>query len=589
MNNLKNFVFTLCDYIGENYTQQKYNLKAKRIVYLHFLKADKIVHLFILVALVLLNICSFLIFFKKFIILDNKSKNKIFLIFFKFKILKFKKIIELVHALLMISTNFNEKLKKKSINNIKIEKDYNYIENIVIGSGPSGSVTAYNLKKNEFDTLLIEKGNYFSIPKQKHSGYEFLNKWSNSGLQAAIGKIDIQYSSGSCLGGGSEINSGLYHEVDETFVDKLYHNQNIFQKFKRNFPRDLVNFDNFSDSQSLTNLLNYYKFAAKKLNWKIENLPRFKRNQTGQINSMTNTLIEDYKKINGKILTGYEVKKIQINGDKCNLTLKNKNKEINIICKNLFLCCGAPYSLNLLQKSKILSNKINHNFHFHPMFKVVAKFKDKVNESRSLDIISSQITEFYPDYIFGNAASGKQFLKISTLKNFQAYKDVDKNFEFMSIFHSTFSLGKSKLIKIPFINQPLIYYNFYKRETKIIKEGIINLCKFIFTSGAEYIYLLDENCTKIDQNQKNKLEEIIEKIQLSLSSVHLLGGLDMNDKKIFNMDEYGKLKIKNGNIYINDSTLICHDLLKNPQGTIMTMAKTNIENFLIKKGYAQNN
>ena len=64
MNNLKNFVFTLCDYIGENYTQQKYNLKAKRIVYLHFLKADKTVHLFILVALVLLNICSFLIFLK---------------------------------------------------------------------------------------------------------------------------------------------------------------------------------------------------------------------------------------------------------------------------------------------------------------------------------------------------------------------------------------------------------------------------------------------------------------------------------------------------------------------------------------------
>ena len=72
--------------------------------------------------------------------------------------------------------------------------------------------------------------------------------------------------------------------------------------------------------------------------------------------------------------------------------------------------------------------------------------------------------------------------------------------------------------------------------------------------------MLDENCTKIDQNQ-NELEEIIEKIQLSLSSVHLLGGLDMNIKN-FNMDEYGKLKIKNGNIYINDSTLICHDLLK---------------------------
>ena len=34
----------------------------------------------------------------------------------------------------MISTNFNEKLRKRNIDNIQIEKDLNYIENIVIGS-----------------------------------------------------------------------------------------------------------------------------------------------------------------------------------------------------------------------------------------------------------------------------------------------------------------------------------------------------------------------------------------------------------------------------------------------------------------------
>ena len=61
----------------------------------------------------------------------------------------------------MISTNFNEKLRKRNIDNIQIEKDLNYIENIVIGSESSGSVTAYNLKLNKFDTLLIEKGNFF--------------------------------------------------------------------------------------------------------------------------------------------------------------------------------------------------------------------------------------------------------------------------------------------------------------------------------------------------------------------------------------------------------------------------------------------
>ena len=42
----------------------------------------------------------------------------------------------------------------------------------------------------------------------------------------------------------------------------------------------------------------------------------------------------------------------------------------------------------------------------------------------------------------------------------------------------------------------------------------------------------------------------------------------------------GKLRNNKINIYINDSTLICEKLLKNPQNAIMTIAKTNMEIFL---------
>ena len=42
----------------------------------------------------------------------------------------------------------------------------------------------------------------------------------------------------------------------------------------------------------------------------------------------------------------------------------------------------------------------------------------------------------------------------------------------------------------------------------------------------------------------------------------------------------GKLKHNDINIFINDSSLICEKLLKNPQNAIMTIAKTNIEIFL---------
>ena len=42
-----------------------------------------------------------------------------------------------------------------------------FIENIIIGSGPSGSITALELKKNKLDTLIIEQGYKYSLPKTK--------------------------------------------------------------------------------------------------------------------------------------------------------------------------------------------------------------------------------------------------------------------------------------------------------------------------------------------------------------------------------------------------------------------------------------
>ena len=117
--------------------------------------------------------------------------------------------------------------KNTDITNYYPTENEFFTENIVVGSGPAGSVTALWLKEKKLDTLLIESGNFFSIPEQKHSGYEFLNKWLYGGLSGAISNIDLQYASANCLGGGSEINSGLYHEIDQDFITKTYNNKNL--------------------------------------------------------------------------------------------------------------------------------------------------------------------------------------------------------------------------------------------------------------------------------------------------------------------------------------------------------------------------
>ena len=572
---IRNFIYSLYSYICFYYLNETLNKNEKKKVFHHFLKSQEIIIIYFFIISLISNIISIVRFGKKLIYLENNKKKEVFKFLKKIKIIKFQKSIELVHALIILSTNYNEKVNRIDISNYDLNNNELFVENVVIGSGPSGSVTALSLIEKGKDTLLIESGKYFSIPDQKHSGYEFVNKWLYGGLSGAIGNIDLQYASANCLGGGSEINSGLYHEIDQNFITKIYNDKKIYDLIKNYEPKDIVEIQK-NHSKELINLKNIYVNASRILNWKVDDLKKFMNNQTNKKNSMTNTYIKKYLEMGGKIIDNSKVIKLVEANNTCVVELKNKKKNFKLKCKNIFLCCGSPYTLNLLKSSNLVPKNINSDFHFHPMFKIIAKYDERVNSNKSIDIIESQITEFFPNYIFGNAASGKQFLKISTFNNLQAYQDVEKNFEYMTMFHATFSLGKSNFIKVPFLKEPLISYKFTNKELSLINEGIENLIKFIFKSGAKYIYLNDKEVTKINYDDYLKSEKFLDKIELSLSSVHLLGGMNMRDSKLFDEKMYGKLKNKNINVFVNDSTLLNEKLLKNPQGTVMAISKANI-------------
>ena len=80
---------------------------------------------------------------------------------------------------------------------------------------------------------------------------------------------------------------------------------------------------------------------------------------------------------------------------------------------------------------------------------------------------------------------------------------------------------------------------------------------------------------------KKIFKNILEKIKLSFSAVHLLGGINFGEKKGNLFDSFGEYKIdKYKNLFINDSSLISENLLKNPQGAIMSLAKRNIDHFI---------
>lgn len=585
---LKYNLNSIIDYIVE---KKKIEISGdiKEKINSHFLKISFFVKAALIFSFAILNIFSLIFYVKVFYKIANKNKENIIKkssFLFNFVI---SKSLEVIHALICIHAYNDEEIAI-----CKRDKNYkSFYEFVVIGSGPGGSITANILNKNFPNrTLLLEKGEEFSKSNSKHSGNEFKHKWQNGGISSSLYPFQINFSSGSCLGGGSEINSGLYHEPDRVFI-------NTWKESYQTVNFDFENIEKYSQKikdylkPSIVKQNNLFekKFESGAVNTKndFQYIPRlsYRGQNTLSESTMLNTFLKDYENQKGEILTGVMIDKLKQNENGWSIEGSLDKKKFSVKCKYVFLCCGSIYTNSLLLKSLNFKNKNSiKKFNFHPMLKVIAKYPEKIQKINE-DVSSLQISSDFPDFIIGNAASSKQFMLASVYDNENIYFDVQKNWEYMTTFHVTYSFGAGQILKIPFIEENIYLYNINNSKLELITRSLNKLCNFVFHTGATEIIFTSTKNKKI-LKKDNYIEAIssFKKIKdFVFSSVHILGGVSMGEKNECTTDSFGKIK-EHKNIYINDSSLINNKLLKNPQGTVMSIAYRNIENFV--KNYKNN-
>ena len=570
-----------------NYIYKKNNTILKsnnKRLFLHLFKSDFIVILAVKITFYLINLASYFFFFKGIYSINEKKQIKI--IKFLSIILSplFIKIDELIYTIIFIQNNeFKEKTSFKNYNKIK-KNDYTHI---VIGSGPSGSISSYYLNEyfNNKDTLLVERGSGYSTYETKHPSDEFIYKWKNGGVNTSLFSTPIVFSSGECLGGGSEINSGLLHEPDETYLASWNNDfglKNITKDVLINCLKEVKKICNYSFiEKSYLSSYNFFKKGAETNNYKIEKLPVLEeiKNTKKQKNSMSNTFIKKYLENSGKVLSKFDVKKIYFDNNQWFLDGIKDKKKLTLSCKYLFLCCGSVETNKLLINSKIKTITSPKKYYLHPMIKLIAEFDQDVQIGKE-NVHPYQVTEFFPKFILGEAASGKRFLKMATIDNTELQKDIEKNWQKMSIYHATLSIGEGNIRKIPFTNSFIKSYKIKETEIDLLIMSYIKLCNILFDGGAKNIYLLNKKIIKVNKdNYQEKIYKLKKIKDYKFSSVHILGGITSGENKNCITDSFGKV---NGlkNLYVNDSSLINSKLLKNPQGMVMSIAKNNIDNFI---------
>ena len=293
---LKKNINTLVRYIIES---KKIEVKSNinHIINLHFAKIDFIVKVAITTNIIILNLFSFIFYQKFFHNLTNEEIKKIVKkSSFLFNFLT-TKTIEALHALICIHVFNDEKIEEKKTDSI--QKDF--YEFIVIGSGPGGSITANKLNKYfPNKTLLIDKGFEFNTAKTKHSGEEFYHKWANGGIASSLYPNQINFSSGSCVGGGSEINSGLYHEPDSEFLDEWiekYQTKNLKFDQLKEFIEKINSYLKPSIISKNSLFEKNFKQGADLTKKNFQNIPRlsYKDKNQNVKSTMLNTYLKDYK------------------------------------------------------------------------------------------------------------------------------------------------------------------------------------------------------------------------------------------------------------------------------------------------------
>src|SRR5262249_41046134 len=93
-------------------------------------------------------------------------------------------------------------------------------EIVVIGSGPGGAITACLLAEPGREVALVDSGPLLTLDEcPQFTRDEMERKYRNGGVTAALGRTKVAYVEANCVGGGSEINAGLYHRTPEDVLD----------------------------------------------------------------------------------------------------------------------------------------------------------------------------------------------------------------------------------------------------------------------------------------------------------------------------------------------------------------------------------
>ena len=458
----------------------------------------------------------------------------------------------------------------------------------VVGSGPGGAVTATQCAEAGRSVLLLEEGPHLSIRSASHfSREEIMQKYRTAGVEIAMGRSMVAFVEGRCVGGGSEVNRGLYHRMPDYLLDG----------WRRDFAvRQL----------SLDDLLPHYEACEKiarvehlpgaaplqserlregadRLGWTAIEAPRLYHYGDGATaggkQSMSETFVPRFLAAGGQLMPDSFVSRVVRRNGKWRLSVRHTPdggppRQIEVAADVAFLACGAVQTPALLRRSGIKRN-IGNSLRFHPMLKLVAVFENDVNLPGDYDPVH-QIKEFEPRFGMGCSISNRPMLALAMMSHPDHIQDVDRDWRRMAIYYVHNRGGRATVRNLPGFRDPLVRVNRSAADVAELAEGLRHLAEALFAAGAITIYPCVSGFPVLHSaDDLRRLPESLPRSDFSATSAHVFASCPMGENRAVSAtDSFGRIHDIDG-LRIADASLFCGPSVVNPQGTVMAIAHRN--------------
>ncbi len=462
---------------------------------------------------------------------------------------------------------------------------------IVIGSGASGAVMAYELATKGMKVLVLERGKRYSPNTDfAHNEMQMYAKlYKSCGLQTTKNN-DITIAQGQTVGGSTVINNAIWlrANLDEVLPrwknhgahipkDKIVENYTFLEtqlKVKKMLPREA----NGGTEKFLA--------ACDRLNIPADYLTHNRHECIGcgwcnygcKYNRKTSMLVT--------FLPWAEAKGATIQDGVQNLAITHKNKIANgvsfmlgitphlIAADKIIVCAGAIGSSEVLLKSGINpAGNVGKKFHALGGCFVNALMPDKINSFDGIGL--SCIARASKDYLIETFFAPPGVFSISLGSWYEDHHQAMLKYPYMmqaGVMVATEPTGKIKLDKK---NRVVIDLKLSAQNLKNLKRGIQTLTGIYLEAGAQEV--MPSSFKKISITNHGDIHKIDEMIKrqddITIGSAHPQGGNVMSDdpqkgvvSSQFKVHEYT-------NVFIADTSVWPSNIWANCQATTMAMAK----------------